>query len=78
MPLDGCTPEQRDTAAAMARLAGQVSDTAARIGDPLAANERYPELRRSRLFLEFQDRLERYEGRRMALRRELERMAAEP
>lgn len=71
MPLDGCTEAQRSIAGSLARVTRDMASRAARIGDPLIALERPPELRASEDFRELQSLIEQ---RRQVLREDLERM----
>lgn len=75
MPLDGCNEGQRHAARRLAEVAGRLAPVTARArvayreggGFSLRGNERY---------IELQSLVEEYEGRRRALREDLERMTA--
>jgi hypothetical protein len=74
MPLDGCSEEQRGRAAIMARVARDISDMAARIGDPRKQMEAMPSLQGRQAAMEFVAGIEQFERRRQVLREDLDKM----
>ncbi|MEA3029523.1 MAG: hypothetical protein QOG13_848 [Sphingomonadales bacterium] len=75
MPLDGCNEGQRHAARRLAEVAGRLAPALAR------ARAAYPQggassLRDNESFMALQSLIEEYEGRRRALREDLERMTA--
>lgn len=74
MPLDGCNEGQRYGARAMARVTAQLAAAFDRLGDPIRRMEQDPGLRGSEEFRELQSLIEQFEGRRRALREDLEQM----
>jgi hypothetical protein len=74
MPLEGCSEEQRGRAAIMARVAWDLSNTAARIRDPRKRMEARPSLQGSEAVMDLMARIEELERRRQALRQDLDKM----
>ena len=74
MPLEGCSEEQRARAAIMARVARDLSNTAARIGDPRRQMEAMPSLQGREAVMELAAQIEQFERRRQALREDLDKM----